>query len=551
MPRLPSPEDLGLVAPRPSRGITEVSPVLGRPDLLTGKVMQDIGAAMEAEAAKFEDLVAEDALNKLREKRVEMTYGKTGFGNVRGSQIVERPVMQEFPDALNREIEGIAGGLNSSRAKLKFQQAASRELTGYKTDLVRHVANETNTYAGQVFTSKIGTLGGIAALGVDDPVKLQGALAETGKAITDEAARLGYTGPVLELFKQTKFGEVHDGVIKSLLTNGRAKDAAEYVTGARDRGELAQNQFEQYSATIKGKRDWEIGNTLAAEAVSMQKQGKSATEIEDYLAAQTKDNKDAYAAAQSVWTQRQAADKMVAQEQKGGFAAQFWSKPSSATVSQIRSSTEFLSLPKSVQGSLIEEMHKGLQHEDAVARARRSEAYSTPQAFSTFLETLSSPALATMSKEAIYGLSGTIGPQNTQRLLAEQKSQQQGAERFRIDPKIVDQYLPDELKGKGAQNKAMQSAYNGIVAVELHDWKERNKGKQPNDQEQLAIISSALKEYKINRPYWFDTTVKAYELKDMPADFDAKARTELTKQGLPATPANIRRLWAQQPAARR
>lgn len=551
MPRLPAPEDYGLSTPRPTRGVTENTAVQVRPDLATGKLMQDIGALMQAEAEKFDDLVAEDAMNKLREKRIEMTYGQNGFTNVRGAQITTRPVMQEFPDAFNREVEGIAAGLNSSRARIKFQQAAGRESNGYKTDLMRHVAGEVNTYAGQVHQGKIGTLAGTAATAIDDPIKLEYTMAQVGKAVADEAARLGYSGPVLELFKQTEFGKVHDGVIKSLINSGRAKDASEYLVAAKGRGELAQNQFEQYANTIKGKRDWEIGNDLAAKASAMRAEGKSLPEIEAFLAAQTKDNKEAYSAAQAVWTQRQAADQMAAQEQQGGFAKQFWLKPTRATMNSILQSTEFLSLPMSAQGKITEQMVKGLEHEDAVARARRSEAYNTPEAFGTFLNVMSSPDLARMSEDALWGLSPVIGPQNVSRLLAEQKQQQSATKSFRIDQKIVDATMPEEILGKGTKNKDMRQAFNGIVQVELSDWKARNPGKIPTEHDQASILRSATREYAVNRKFWFDTTVKAYELKEMPQDFETQATAALRSRGLPVTPSAIRELWAKQPEARR
>ena len=98
MPRLPAPEDFGMTTPRPSRGVTEVSPVTVRPDLATGKALSDIGLLMQQEAEKVDEAVALDSLNKLQEKHLELTYGEQGYTKLQGTQMTERPVVREYSD---------------------------------------------------------------------------------------------------------------------------------------------------------------------------------------------------------------------------------------------------------------------------------------------------------------------------------------------------------------------------------------------------------------------------------------------------------------------
>jgi hypothetical protein len=541
MPRLPAPEDYGVRTPSPTRGFVDLPKA--EPDLYTGRVLGDIGLMMQQEAERVDDALAADALNKLQDKQLDLTYGDEGFTKLQGTQVTDRPVLKEYSDRMRIETEGLAAKISNPRIKQKFQLAAADVNRGFKQKLVMHTTSQVEKIEEQAFFGAAATAQRMAGEG-----DLTGAVSYMAPMIEAAVAKKGLTGDAAAAFARETMGAVYAANISKLVTDGRSAEAQTVLEA--NKGLMTEKQVEHFGNLVKSKRDWEVGNDLAVQAEAMQASGKSSKEIELWLAKETKGNKEAYAAAQSVWGQLQQATKEAAQEQQGTFNKQFWLKPTRATMNTILQSTEFLSLPKSVQGTITEHMVKGLEHEDAVARARRSETYNTPQAFSTFLNVMSSPDLARMSEDALWGLTPVIGPQNVTRLLAEQKQQQSGTARFQIDPKIVQAAMPEEITtGKG--NKEKREAFNGIIAMELRDWKTQNPGKIPSEEEQSKILRSATKEYTINRKFWFDTTVKAYELKDMPAEFEAQAKAALRAKGLPVTTAAIRDAWARQPQARK
>ena len=486
---------------------------------------------------------AQDALNQLEEKHLELTYGDDGYAKLQGKQVVDRGITKEYPEKIKQITEGLSAKISSQAGRAKFMSAAGRANIGFNRGVLTHSAGQIEKMQDDAFTGAVKNAQTLAA--IEGP---HAAVSSILPVLETTIVRRGLAPEAADALRKDVLGGAYAAGINGLLKSDRSVEAQAVLEDAKPW--MTAAQIEHFGGVVKSKRDWEVGNDLAKEAEALRASGKTAKEVESWLADKTKNNKEAYAAAQTVWTQLQQATREAAQEQQGAFNKQFWLRPTRATMTSIMSSTEFLSLPKSAQGTITEHMVKGLEHEDAVARARRSEAFSTPQAFSTFLNVMSSTDLARMPEDGIWGLAPVIGPQNVMRILAEQKSQLSGTARFHIDPKIVQDAMPPGIV-TGPANKDKRDAFNGIIAVELRDWKTNNPGKTPTEQEQSAIIRRASQEYTINRKYWFDTTVKAYELLPMPAEFEAQATAALRARRRPVTPEALREAWAQQPGARK
>src|SRR3990172_2351573 len=112
MPRLPTAEDLGTRIARPTRGVVSIAadPTGGA---IAG-VADGIGQIVDEETRKLEELAAQDALNTLERRRLEMTYDpEKGFSNITGSAVLSRPLMKEVPEAFDNEIKTLSAGLKT------------------------------------------------------------------------------------------------------------------------------------------------------------------------------------------------------------------------------------------------------------------------------------------------------------------------------------------------------------------------------------------------------------------------------------------------------
>ena len=568
MPRLPVPEDYQLKPPHSLRDVTDISPVQVRPDLATGKVLSDLGQMIEQETAKVDDVVTQDALNKLKEKRAELTYGDSGFTKLKSGDAVKTPMVTTFGDRLNAEMESLSAGLNSPRAKLKFQQHAAQEMTGYKTDVMRHQATELEhfsqaTFAGTMTNIGDATVRGASATAAEAAVNPGGlaeqpALLATRQAANDaiqaEVARRGLSGPAADMFRQIEFGKITDNVVKQLMTDNRSPQAMEYLKTAYDKGEIAQNQYEQFSKEVKRKASWEQGSELAAQATEKLKAGEKKTDIEEWLRKETKGNEDAYNSAQKVWTQFQQAQTQQEHADVGAYLGPFYAKPTSANRNAIEQQMLNARVPPTVSGRVLQAMDAEIRTLVHYGKFLQNESYSSPEVLQKVTDTMNRADFASIPQPVLWGMGREIGGQHARLLASAQHEMITQGRRFQIDSKVVTGFLPPELRGPGMENKAETAAFRSLVDIATEDWKARpeNKGKIPDERQQREIMRGATQEYAVNRPGWFlgwksDDKVKAYELRPVPVDFEDKLQAGARAKGLPPlSRARIQEAWAAQ-----
>jgi len=275
----------------------------------SGAVFATIGEMVKREADQLEDVAAEDALNKLREKRIELTMGPDkGFQRLQGGAVVSRPVLDEFPAEFGKEIESIEGTLFSPRAKAKFRQRANSEASGYKADLLRHVASQTEKYRTDVFNSTLKVESGYAASQFTDPTAVSAAIGRVAEKSAAEAERQGITDPkALELFLQETSGAVAYAAIRGALDADQSAVAQQIFDTYKDK--LSDTQKHAVMPGIQSATAWDAGQILATNAFAKKQAGEPPTDIERYLIAETKGNKQMYANAQSVLGQLERAKK--------------------------------------------------------------------------------------------------------------------------------------------------------------------------------------------------------------------------------------------------
>lgn len=286
MPKLPTEDSLSAVVPRPSRGFVAIEPA---PLDRSWEGLGEIGQLIDKEFDRIEDLRVNDALNQLRQRRIELSQGETGFAQKKGAAVVNEPVLDNFQGAFSREIDTIGGSLRTGRARTAFQQRAAQEANAFQMDLLRHVSAQTDAYQESVFAA---TMENGARTIVLEATKPADVLAEVGKlsdAIEAELDRRGFEAgtpdaeKVREAFRQEALGGALTTAVATLLAEDRSAEAQRIFNEYEKMGAFTAKQIAAIKPKLQSAKDWTVGSSLGEEAFSMLIAGKSATEIESYM----------------------------------------------------------------------------------------------------------------------------------------------------------------------------------------------------------------------------------------------------------------------------
>lgn len=549
MPRLPAPEDYGLSTPRPSRGVTEISPVQVRPDLATGKAMQDIGALMQQEAEKLDETVALDALNQLQNKKLELTYGDNGFSKIQGKGVIDGKITNTFPAQLQNEITRLEGTIGSQGAKLKFQTQASGLLRQFKAGVYTHAAKETETFNIATDNAQVETARTMAFNG-----DLKGAEAYASQALARVIARQGLEGEAATEAARKAMGPVYAAAIDGALKAGKSGEALAIFEASK--GAMTEAQIEKYSNQIKTKNDYVRGLEISAQVKGEGLSGSKAVARIQELAA---GNKEMAENARIDFEHKVALDKVDLQNtlgevekvfQDGGFSYK--------SMQQAMQTDAFTKLPLHEQAKIRKQMKAEAehtitfgQHQQAYWDARRLE---NPERMAEYMALLDNPtALMAYTDGQILTMREAYGREAVTRLLALKHQTKTHADKFSIPKDFVEAAMPPEIrKPKTPVDTLRRDRFEVIVKESLKDWQLANPGAIPDETAQKTILESAgAKVTATNRWLPGSDQYPAYQFKPPTTEFEAAAQKIVQeKKGRRATPAEVQDLWRQQPESR-
>jgi hypothetical protein len=542
MARLPAPEDYALSAPRPSRSVTDISPVRENPDLLTGRVMQDIGAMMQQEAEKLDDTVALDALNQLQSKQLDLTYGDNGFTKVVGGDVVKRPITTEYADKIKAETEALGAGIGGAAARAKFQQQAAAANRSFNQKLFVHAAKETETFHQQTFKGSIGNAVKAAE---------QGAFADGIGAVLPiieaEVQRQGLAGEAADLLRREALGPVYSAGVKQLLTAGQSGAAKELLDNSKPY--MTPAQVEQFSGMVKTQSDYDTAGQWVNEARA---KNMKPAEAYDFFRQKGAGNKDAVETARGQFEHYVALNAKQEAEASAPMLLTFHGQGANfAAKAAVVKSPEFIGAKPEVQVKLLDYMEQharsalsfGQSQQDRAERKKMED----PAVLIAFQNLADSPEnLMAYSDAHLQGVYLPIlGPQLTAKIVAYKKQVEKETTHFKIDQKLIDQALPTSLQqAKGDQEQGQKKRFNGLVTEGLIDWKMQNPGKLPSQEEQNRIIEQASRNVQQAGAIWGTNTIPAYQVKTVPEDFRKQARDAAAKSGKKISESRILELWA-------
>lgn len=537
LPELPTYSDQHRNIPTPTRGMPVVQPAPVSDASV--RVANTVTKMAVEEAERLSDAAANDALNKLKERRLDLTYGEEkGFTKLQGGAVVNRPVTDEYPQMFQKEIEGIGAGLKGQLARDKFNARANAELQSYKADVYKHVAAQTDKFYTDTFNSTIAIS---AKEATTSPEFVNGALMRAGESVDKEIKRRGLTDAnEIAVFKQEHIGAIHAAAIDGMLERNESQAASVYLKMNRD--SMSQGQIDKLEKVVKAQSDWELGEVTATKAIDMDPK-----EAQDFIQKETKGNKAAYAAAQAVLTQREQAKYQAERNVKGGIISQFSASPNFSTMRKLQASKSYFSLSEEARGQLDEYMRHQVQMaedrarglNDRAERIERQRWDENVEALAIAQSIRDMPGFVELEPMQLNSYAPAIGPHlvsQLQKTLAQEK--QQGA-KFKFDQATLTSALPKSLLEPS--KKDQKAAFIHLVNVELTNWKERNPGKIPSEEEQQSILRAGNKEYVRIGSIW-NSEVPAYKVKPDDANSVPKDFYENLKK-LGASESEIMKAW--------
>jgi hypothetical protein len=502
MPQLPSAADYGLRTPSPSRGVSQADPnPMGR--VLSG-LGTDLSRMAEEEAQKLDEVAAQNALNRLEQEKMRMTYDpKDGFLNVQGTGILERPLLREIPEAFTKQIEAISATLKTPNQQALFRKHAATASTSLQRDLFRHVAVETEKAKSETAKATLE----LGQRGVEnDPSRLEGFLDQAKKIVNSEAQRTNMSPEARKLMDESVTTDLVSRAVKGYLAGENPNTAAAQEVVRRYEDVLPKAFVEEARKNVSNRERNVIATELSESLFSAYRDGgMPLTKAGEVLATYGKDDEKLRAETRRLFFDRVQELNLEREEKKGVVLEKFIGNPTGKNWQAMQNSDEFRSLDSERKVAVTGYVKNYFEHEDmrrrgllSEARAEESRKYNSPDAWATYYNLAGeSEKLAKLTPNQVKSLYTEIGPEKVGHLLAEQARVVKYGASQKITPAIINAAIGNApgLIGNEDSVKKKRAVVLGMVEENLSKWKDQNPGKMLTQQDEELVVGNVMRSY--------------------------------------------------------
>lgn len=206
MAKLPSAADFstGLPSARGANSVQAVRAQEMRPNLEPAHILMDVGATLGKEAQsmralakqeeqKLDALKAEEALNKIRQARLDLTMGEKGAYAVKGGGVLDTQYATGYKERLATVSAGVMAALSPAQ-QARLKPHADNEMLGFQSDVLRHSMTEAERYKGLVRQGSLDTATSVGVEQWNDPMAFNKSLADLDTVVMGMAKEQGITG---------------------------------------------------------------------------------------------------------------------------------------------------------------------------------------------------------------------------------------------------------------------------------------------------------------------------------------------------------------------
>lgn len=260
--QIPDPDALSRVQARPSLSIASYRP--GMAEQAQEGLGNEISRYAEQELAQINTTQAQDALNKLVAKKIDLTVGDNGFRSVTGGKVLDKDangdtMLKTYPAQFNSAVSAIGAGLSGPAARL-FNQRASEMGNQFQAEVMTHVMDQTDAYHKNTLGAAASTFASAAALDPTNPVAVQGAIQGIKDAVASYSANP--RAQDMTAFQKAAISNVHNNVVDQAIAQGNPEYALTYFN--QNKAEMSPQDILQ----AEGKLTYAKRQTAAIGAVS-------------------------------------------------------------------------------------------------------------------------------------------------------------------------------------------------------------------------------------------------------------------------------------------
>lgn len=200
-----------------------------------GEGADDLYRAQKVEEERVNTMAAEDAFTKLRTQQLDLTDGETnGFKRQQGAAAVTKPILKEWSQRFDNAETAIAGGLTNDQQRQKFKVRADVSRLQYQDDLLRHLAQQSDTYSKEVYDGTVAVEQRNAVARWDSPNDIQLSLDRVKSAVEDRGERYVWPTEYKDGVMLQEQGKIHSAVVGQAIATGNYRYAEDWYNAHRE-----------------------------------------------------------------------------------------------------------------------------------------------------------------------------------------------------------------------------------------------------------------------------------------------------------------------------
>jgi len=229
-----------------------------------GAGAEELFRAQKVEEGRVNELRAEDAFTKLRERQLDLSIGEqNGFTKLRGADAVSRPLLTEWGKRFQDAETEIANTLNNDEQRRLFKKRADVSRIQFQEEILRHLAREGDTYAKEVYDGTLITEQRNAVARWDSPNDIDLSLARIKAAVDERADRYGWAPEYRKAVLQQESGKIHASVVQQAIASNDWKYAQTWFNEHRADIDLATAK--QLEKAVEDGTQKELANGYRSE----------------------------------------------------------------------------------------------------------------------------------------------------------------------------------------------------------------------------------------------------------------------------------------------
>lgn len=204
-----------------------------------GQSLGRISDAMQQEMERADASRANDALNKLRERELELTFDREkGYTNLKGAAALNResgkPLTEEYAEQLDRTRQELEASLGTPRQREAFRQRANERITSFRGQLMNYEGTEFERYQSSVNEGTIASASQEVLSYYNDPDRVKRAVTDIRSAVYENGRMQGRAAEQIKSDSDKVVSGAHIGAVAQALASGDPLQAERYMAAFKD-----------------------------------------------------------------------------------------------------------------------------------------------------------------------------------------------------------------------------------------------------------------------------------------------------------------------------